>query len=161
MLGAMGTRSISVVTAAALWGCAPTSAPASDVVARLARLEREVAAPGGAAQRHDDTGPRPREEQCVDDSFPGDTQFPAEVAFELGRTDLRAGDAIVIDEVHGTAPHFGRRGIYQVRGHYTLASAERALLAFSATAHEAAGCTHGTPWRTCPFDAAAAPSSSP
>jgi hypothetical protein len=88
-----------------------------------------------------------RANQCdvtLDVTFPKDTEFPADVRFSTGRNDLRPSDSIVIREVRGTGPTLGRGGIYQVRGEYTLASADRATLAFTVTAaRPGEGCTNG------------------
>ncbi len=59
------------------------------------------------------------------------------VAFDVGKTNLHAGDSITIREVHGTRPDFAVDGIYRVRGDYTLASADKATIGFNITG----GCT--------------------
>ena len=73
----------------------------------------------------------------VDISFPSATTFPEVVPFDLGRTNLRSGDKITIREVRGTRKDFAVDGVYVVRGDYTLASADEAVLALGVTG----GCT--------------------
>ena len=76
----------------------------------------------------------------IDISFPAATKFPEAVPFELGRTDVRNGDRITIREVRGTRKDFAVDGIYVVRGDYTLASADEAVLGLNVTG----GCTSHT-----------------
>jgi len=75
----------------------------------------------------------------IDISFPASTKFPENVAFDLGRSDLRAGDHLSIREVRGTQKEFAKDGIYIVRGDYTLASADEAVLGLNVSG----GCTSG------------------
>jgi hypothetical protein len=80
--------------------------------------------------------------QCkpIDISFPDTTKFPEVVPFDVGRTDVRSGDKITIREVRGTRKDFAIDGIYQVRGDYTLASADEAVIGLNVTG----GCTSHT-----------------
>lgn len=57
------------------------------------------------------------------------SEFPHVVKFEQGATDFLKGDGIEIVEVRGTTEKFERGNIYWIRGTYTLASHERAMLA--------------------------------
>jgi hypothetical protein len=77
---------------------------------------------------------------CIDISFPAETQFPEAVAFDVGRTTLRGNDKITIREVLGTRKDFAKDGIYLVRGDYTLTSADEAVLGLNVTG----GCTSHT-----------------
>jgi hypothetical protein len=63
--------------------------------------------------------------------------FPFVVAFEKGLTTLEKGDAITITEIRGTSKDMNG-GIYRITGTYVLASKERATLAGSVTAKDAA-----------------------
>jgi hypothetical protein len=51
------------------------------------------------------------------------------VPFELGATNLRGGDQIVIDEVRGTADTIKAGNVYEIKGTYKLASQSKAMLA--------------------------------
>src|SRR5262249_12595233 len=55
------------------------------------------------------------------------------VAFELGASYFADGDKITIEEVHGTAETFAPGNIYSIKGTYTLASHDRAILLASVT----------------------------
>jgi hypothetical protein len=78
--------------------------------------------------------------------FPSGTKFPAAVAFRVGTQELPAGDSITITEVRGTRDRLEVGGIYWVRGHYTLNSADAGTLQFNVTATEPGeGCTEGNP----------------
>jgi hypothetical protein len=74
--------------------------------------------------------------------YVGETGTPSDfryvVPFELGETRFLPGDQITITEVRGTADKFALRQIYCVKGHYTLASHERAQLSVGVTADNAA-----------------------
>jgi hypothetical protein len=61
------------------------------------------------------------------------TDFPAEVAFELGKAEFLPGDIITIQQVRGTSSTIVTGGTYCVEGTYTLASREEADLALFAT----------------------------
>jgi hypothetical protein len=91
--------------------------------------------------------PKPVPPACqrvVDTSFPADTRFPYSVKYELGVSNLKLSDRIVIKEVRGTRPKFEEGGIYRVRGEYTLGSAAEAKLALNVTAvRRGEGCTSG------------------
>ena len=81
-----------------------------------------------------------------DIDVPATTQFPSSVAFDVGRTSLRAQDRIVITEVRGTRSDLAVGGMYLVRGEYTLSSASEAVINFSVTATSPGdGCTQGNP----------------
>jgi hypothetical protein len=78
--------------------------------------------------------------------FPDSTRFPYVVPFQVGKTDLGAGDDIVIKEVLGTKPSFEVGGIYLVRGEYRLGSADESPLYLNVTATaRGEGCTSGNP----------------
>jgi hypothetical protein len=66
---------------------------------------------------------------------PSDTaaDFPAVVAFELGKAEFLPGDSITIQQVRGTSSTIGTGETYCVEGTYTLASREEANLALFAT----------------------------
>jgi beta-lactamase regulating signal transducer with metallopeptidase domain len=63
-------------------------------------------------------------------------EFPYVVHFEQGATQFADGDNITITEVHGTAETFIPGNIYWVKGTYTLASHDKAMLAAYTTARE-------------------------
>ena len=62
--------------------------------------------------------------------------FPYTVHFEQGATQFADGDNITITEVHGTAENFIPGNIYWVKGTYTLASHDKAMLAAYTTARD-------------------------
>jgi len=70
---------------------------------------------------------------------PAGSELPYAVKFEQGATRFAAGDAITILEVRGTADTFSRGNIYCVKGSYTLASRDRAILLASATVKDPNG----------------------
>jgi hypothetical protein len=59
--------------------------------------------------------------------------FPAVVAFEVGKAEFLPGDSITIQQVRGTSSTIGTGETYCVEGTYTLASREEADLALFAT----------------------------
>jgi beta-lactamase regulating signal transducer with metallopeptidase domain len=69
---------------------------------------------------------------------PATFEFPHAVRFEQGATQFMNGDKINIVEVRGTAETFRPGDVYWIRGTYTLASHERAMLAAYTTARNAA-----------------------
>jgi hypothetical protein len=100
---------------------------------RVAALEAEV-----ATLRNNANCTR-----TLDSSVPSGTTFSHQVAFEVGATDFAPGDSITVTEVTGTKPAFEAGGVYQVRGEYVLASADRAEIAFTVTTTEPGVCTLG------------------
>ena len=64
-------------------------------------------------------------------------EFPHAVRFEQGATRFLNGDKITILEVRGTADTFCAENIYRIKGTYTLASHDRAMLAAYTTAMDA------------------------
>ncbi len=56
------------------------------------------------------------------------------VVYQLGDANLRNGDEIEITDVRGTRSKIEPGGAYRVRGRYTLASRDRARIAFFTTA---------------------------
>lgn len=62
-----------------------------------------------------------------------EADFPATVAFELGKAEFLPGDNITIQQVRGTSSTISTGGTYCVEGTYTLASREEADLALFAT----------------------------
>ena len=68
---------------------------------------------------------------------PTTSEFPYTVKFEQGATQFLNGDKITIHEVRGTADTFGLGNIYWIKGIYTLASHEQAMLAAFTTAMDA------------------------
>jgi beta-lactamase regulating signal transducer with metallopeptidase domain len=66
------------------------------------------------------------------------TDFPYVVGFELGETRFLPGDNITITEVRGTDDKIALGEIYCVKGHYTLASHDRAQLNLGISARDAA-----------------------
>jgi len=82
----------------------------------------------------------------VDTTFAETTRFDNAVSFDVGHSDVRSGDRIVIKDVHGTVPEFAKYGIYIVRGEYTLATVDEADITFTVTATRSGeGCTLGNP----------------
>ena len=69
---------------------------------------------------------------------PGDLK---PLTFALGKSNFEPGDAITIDELRGTGSSAGGENLYEIKGHYTLASHDSALLAASVTTHD--GSSHG------------------
>ncbi len=65
------------------------------------------------------------------------SDLPCAVHFEQGATKFADGDNITITEVHGTAETFVPGNIYCIKGTYTLASHDKAMLAAYTTAREA------------------------
>jgi hypothetical protein len=65
------------------------------------------------------------------------SDFPFTVKFEQGATAFHNGDKITIDEIRGTADTFAPGNIYLIRGAYTLASHDKAMLAAYTTAIDA------------------------
>jgi len=61
------------------------------------------------------------------------TDFPSVVPFELGEGEFLPGDSITIQRLTGTSPTIRTGETYCVEGTYTLASKEKADLAFFAT----------------------------
>ncbi len=61
------------------------------------------------------------------------SELPYAVKFERGVTKFLNGDDIKIEEVRGTADTFVPGNIYWIKGTYTLASRDRAILLASAT----------------------------
>ncbi len=61
------------------------------------------------------------------------SELPHIVKFEQGAIRFSEGDKITIAEVRGTADAFTRGNLYCVKGTYTLASRDRAILLASAT----------------------------
>jgi len=66
------------------------------------------------------------------------SDFPFSVPFEQGATRFLDGDKISIVEVRGTAETFAPGNIYFVKGTYSLASRDRAVVAAYTTAMDAA-----------------------
>ena len=69
------------------------------------------------------------------------SEFPYAVQFEQGATRFLNGDKITILEVRGTADTFTPGNTYWIKGTYTLASHDRAMLAAYTTATDAANGT--------------------
>jgi beta-lactamase regulating signal transducer with metallopeptidase domain len=68
---------------------------------------------------------------------PTTSEFPFAVRFEQGATRFSNGDKITILEVRGTADTFTPGNLYWIKGTYTLASHDRAMLAAYVTAKDA------------------------
>ena len=68
---------------------------------------------------------------------PPESEFPYAVRFEQGATKFLNGDKITILEVRGTAETFTPGNLYWIKGAYTLASHDGAMLAAYTTAREA------------------------
>ena len=68
---------------------------------------------------------------------PTTSDFPYTVKFEQGATQFADGDKITIDEIRGTADTFAPGNIYLIKGAYTLASHDKAMLAAYTTAMDA------------------------
>jgi len=66
------------------------------------------------------------------------SEFPYVVKFEQGAVKFLDGDKITIVEVRGTAVTFAPGNIYLIKGTYTLASHDKAMLAAFITAKNAA-----------------------
>jgi len=56
-----------------------------------------------------------------------------EVRFKTGKTYFLPKDSITVDSVRGTSDKIEPGNLYEIRGHYTLASHEKALLAVNVT----------------------------
>lgn len=69
------------------------------------------------------------------------SEFPYAVKFEQGATRFKDGDKITILEIRGTADTFTPGNIYLIKGTYTLASHDRAMLAAYTTAMDAENAT--------------------
>jgi len=69
---------------------------------------------------------------------PATTEFPHVVRFEQGAAHFEDGDEITIVEVRGTSEAFSPGHTYQIKGSYTLASHDSAMLAAYTTAWDAA-----------------------
>jgi beta-lactamase regulating signal transducer with metallopeptidase domain len=65
---------------------------------------------------------------------PPGSEFPYTVRFEQGASKLPDGDKIAITEVRGTASSFTPGNIYWIKGTYTLASRDKAVLLAATTA---------------------------
>lgn len=74
------------------------------------------------------------------------SEFPYVVKFEQGATRFLDGDDITIVEVRGTAETFAPGNLYWIKGTYSLASHERAMLSAYTTAMDAENGTN-TPFR--------------
>ncbi len=85
------------------------------------------------AGSNDETPPPARK---ADTSVTSD--LPYVVQFEQGATRFSAGDKITVLEVRGTADTFKPDNLYMIKGTYTLASHDRAMLAAYTTAMDAA-----------------------
>jgi beta-lactamase regulating signal transducer with metallopeptidase domain len=72
---------------------------------------------------------------------PPTSEFPYAVKFEQGATQFSHGDQITIAEVRGTSETFTPGNIYWIRGTYTLASHDSAMLAAYTTALDAESAT--------------------
>ncbi len=58
------------------------------------------------------------------------------VRFEVGGTQLRNGDRITIDEIHGTSDKVAVGNLYEIKGTYTLASLGQARLTADITSSD-------------------------
>ena len=65
------------------------------------------------------------------------SEFPYTIRFDQGATRFATGDEITVTEVRGTAETFASGNIYLIKGNYTLASHDRAMLAAYVTAMDA------------------------
>jgi RNA polymerase sigma factor (sigma-70 family) len=81
------------------------------------------AAPTGTGEKNQSRKPEPART----------SEFPDAIRFEQGATRFLKGDKITIVEVRGTADTFAPGNIYWIRGTYTLASHEKAILLASVT----------------------------
>jgi len=75
---------------------------------------------------------------------PAGSEFPYTVRFEQGASKLPDGDKIDITEVRGTASKFTPGNIYWIKGTYTLASRDKAMLLAATTAADSKFGTGGT-----------------
>ena len=64
------------------------------------------------------------------------------VKFEQGGTQLRDGDQITIEEIHGTSSTIDVGQLYEIKGTYKLASHERAQLAVEITSSDPTHYSH-------------------
>jgi beta-lactamase regulating signal transducer with metallopeptidase domain len=74
-----------------------------------------------------------RERRAGEPNTPTTPEFPYAVKFEQGAIRFQNGDKITILEVRGTSDRFIAGNIYWIRGTYTLASRDRAILLASGT----------------------------
>ncbi len=90
------------------------------------------------AKARDDSKPaaRPAVPASSQQKLP-ESEFPYAVRFEQGATKFLNGDKITILEVRGTAETFTPGNLYWIKGAYTLASHDGAMLAAYTTAREA------------------------
>jgi beta-lactamase regulating signal transducer with metallopeptidase domain len=95
-------------------------------VERMAALDRTIKnAERGALKVSGNEAARPL--------TPAASEFPYAVGFDQGATRFLNGDKISIQEVRGTADMFTPGNIYWIKGTYTLASRDRAILLASIT----------------------------
>ena len=111
----VSTRSMFVIALSRFSSC-PRSSQTTKTDARAGSNDAAPATPAGKP----DT--------------PTTSEFPYVVKFEQGATRFSNGDKITILEVRGTADTFEPGNIYWIKGTYTLASHERAMLAAFTTA---------------------------
>jgi outer membrane murein-binding lipoprotein Lpp len=139
-------------------GCASGPTSSARLEARVRALEAELAelratVNARATERHEGSVDAVRRAtdamhaattNCKDVSIPSGTEINIPVAFDLGRTTTHGGDQITITDIRGTRGEFAVGGIYLVRGEYTLASADEAILGFGVGAVDVAdACTFG------------------
>lgn len=79
---------------------------------------------------------QPAQAQTKDESRTT-SEFPCAVRFEQGTIRFLDGDQITLIEVRGTAETFSPGNLYWIKGKYTLASHERAMLYADITAADA------------------------
>ncbi len=65
---------------------------------------------------------------------PADPRFPFSVHGEFGASWFQGGDALVIQEIHGSIKDFKAGGIYQIKGKYRLLTQPQATLQAGVTA---------------------------
>jgi beta-lactamase regulating signal transducer with metallopeptidase domain len=111
------------------WGTQDTDQKTTGAPAETANPENADAAPANPLL--------PELRRLIRFADPENANLPHVVRFEQGTTRFLDGDQITISEVHGTAETFSPGNVYRIRGTYTLASHDSAMLAAYTTARHA------------------------
>jgi RNA polymerase sigma factor (sigma-70 family) len=105
--------------------------PPSSALSAAARAPETPAESRLAIARQEPKAPSPKPDKSQT------SEFPYTVDFQQGATRFLAGDKITILEVRGTADGMAPGNLYWIRGTYTLASQDRAMVAAFTTATSA------------------------
>ena len=123
---------LALLCAAPWAGCRPSHGRRTAVIPPSPRIPSRPR-PGNPAERLALTLQEPKAPARKPDT-PRTSEFPYAVKFEQGVTRFLDGDTITILEVRGTADTIMPGNIYWIKGTYTLASHDRAMLAAYTTA---------------------------